>query len=247
VIRLIWAEAHRRVAGADGRLPWHLPEDLRHFRTRTLGWPVVMGSRTWDSLPEEHRPLPGRRNVVLTRRFGQIDGAEVAGSVAEVLKGWPDCWVIGGAQLWEQFLPHAGLIVRTRVDLRVPGGDVLAPAVDSEQWAPANFARWQTAANGLRYRIELFEPRRQAPKLWAPWPDDLVVALNDAQHNGTIHPFTCPHRNDGQHLWTSDLGVLVATRDGWLCASCPYRQDWALTGLASPPEHADTGSAGMRS
>ncbi len=236
MIRLIWAEARHRVAGDGRAIPWNLPEDLRHFRERTMGWPIVMGRRTWETLPVDRRPLDGRTNVVLTRGHGRYfpgsstdryEGAELAFSVAEVQQRWPDCWVIGGGAVWEAFLPHARRIVRTRVDLTVPG-DVRAPIIgdgwrrtDSEVW----HSEWMTSAtNGLRYAVDNFELAGAPAHIWAPWPDELVAGLNDAQQSGMIHPYTCPNRADG-HTWSSDLGVLEATRDGWVCPSCTYRQD----------------------
>ena len=81
-IGLIWAEAEGRVIGRDGGMPWHVPEDLAHFKAVTLGAPVVMGRKTWESLPSRFRPLPGRRNIVVTRQAGwSADGAHVAASV----------------------------------------------------------------------------------------------------------------------------------------------------------------------
>jgi dihydrofolate reductase len=153
-VRLIWAEARDRIIGAAGTIPWHLPEDMRHFKDRTTGATVVMGRGTWDSLPAGVRPLPGRRNVVLTRRSDwSAPGAEPAGSVSAVLVGHDDVWVIGGAEVYAAFLPHAGHVVRTLVDLDVPG-DARAPELGPE-WrerieAPAG---WQTSRTGLRYRI----------------------------------------------------------------------------------------------
>ncbi len=236
MIRLIWAEARHRVVG-DGRcIPWDLPEDLRHFRERTMGWPVVMGRRTWDTLSRV-RPLPGRTNVVLTRGGGRhypsgenlerFAGAELAHSVAEVQQRWPDCWVIGGETLWKAFLPFARRIVRTTVDIHA-AGYVTAPPVGGRTWRRTVDEVWRdewlTAENGLRYQVENFE-RADGPRyIWAPWPEHLVAGLNDAQQSGLTHPYTCPNRSDG-HVWTSDLGVLTATRDGWVCPSCTYRQD----------------------
>ena len=94
---MVWAQARGGVIGADGGLPWHLPEDLALFRRLTTGSTVVMGRCTWESLPERFRPLPGRHNVVLTsdRRWA-ADGAHSAGSVDEVLAEHGAFWVIGG-------------------------------------------------------------------------------------------------------------------------------------------------------
>ncbi|MDO4796212.1 MAG: dihydrofolate reductase, partial [Brachymonas sp.] len=78
-LHLIYAQARGRVIGRDGRMPWHLPEDLAHFKRTTLGQPVIMGRKTWESLPAAFRPLPGRRNIVITRQTDwQAAGAEVA-------------------------------------------------------------------------------------------------------------------------------------------------------------------------
>ena len=148
-VRLIWAEAHDRVIGAEGEIPWRIPGEQASFKQRTLGSTVVMGRLTWDSLPPSRRPLPGRRNVVLTRS-AEIDGAETAGSVAAVLARWDDFWVIGGAGVYAAFLPHADLVVRTEVDLAVRG-DTYAPELSSE-WS-ARPGDWQTPESGPRYRV----------------------------------------------------------------------------------------------
>jgi dihydrofolate reductase len=154
-VALIWAQARDGVIGADGALPWHLPEDMRHFRGRTTGSTVVMGRRTWESLPERFRPLPGRTNVVLTTDAGwAADGAQRAGSVAEVLAAHEAFWVIGGGTVYAAFLPRADRLVVTDVDLAVDG-DTRAPAVGPE-WrvtarTPGN--GWATSSSGLRYAI----------------------------------------------------------------------------------------------
>ncbi len=128
-IGLIWAQSRGGVIGAGGSLPWHLPEDLRHFRLRTSGATVVMGRRTWESLPPRFRPLPGRVNVVLTSDPGwSADGAVRAASVDEVLAEHGSSWVIGGGATYAAFLPHAARLVVTDVDL-VVDGDTRAPAV----------------------------------------------------------------------------------------------------------------------
>ena len=97
MIGLIWAQAANGVIGRGGALPWHLPEDLAHFRDTTRGSTVVMGRRTWDSLPDRFRPLPGRRNVVLTRHdTWTADGAEVVHDLAESRGGAGDPGGVGG-------------------------------------------------------------------------------------------------------------------------------------------------------
>jgi dihydrofolate reductase len=140
-VTVIAAVARNRVIG-DGRgMPWHLPEDLKHFRQTTQGHPVVMGRRTWDSLPERFRPLPGRVNLVVTRQAGwQAPGAVVAHSLDEALelaeRHAPEattCCVIGGAQLYAEALPFADHLVLTEID-RDFDGSVHFPA-----WDPATF------------------------------------------------------------------------------------------------------------
>ena len=151
----IWAQAHGRVIGADGRLPWHLPEDLRLFRQLTTGGTVVMGRRTWESLPARTRPLPGRRNVVLSRDPAwAADGAERAGSAEEVPAAHPDAWVIGGAEVYAALLPHVRRVVVTDVDLAVDG-DTRAPALDGAWRRVARTPEdgWATSTSGLRYAV----------------------------------------------------------------------------------------------
>ena len=154
---LVWAQARGGAIGADGRLPRHLPEDLRLFRELTTGSTVVMGRRTWESLPERFRPLPGRRNVVLTTdRTWTADGAETAGSVEEVLArdDAGDLWVIGGGRVYAAFLPHADRVVVTDVDTDVDG-DTWAPALGAG-WALLSRTPgtgWATSTTGLRYAV----------------------------------------------------------------------------------------------
>jgi len=108
-VNLIWAQSANGVIGADGQLPWRIPEDLAHFRMLTDGGTVVMGRATWESLPPRFRPLPGRRNVVLTRQQDwSAPGAVVAHTLDEALTSADgDVWVIGGASVYAAALPRA--------------------------------------------------------------------------------------------------------------------------------------------
>ncbi|MGK5678515.1 dihydrofolate reductase [Actinoplanes sp. URMC 104] len=152
-VHLIWAEAHDRVVGADGAIPWRLPEDQAMFRELTTGGTVVMGRATWDSLPERFRPLPGRRNVVLTRDPSwSAAGASVVHSVDEALGLGPELWIMGGEAVYRAFLPYAGHVVRTRIDL-VVNGDTFAPEL-GERWVVSSSTGWQTSRGGLRYVVE---------------------------------------------------------------------------------------------
>src|SRR6059036_2989365 len=100
---MVWAQSRDRVIGADGALPWHLPEDMRHFRDLTSGATVVMGRLSWESLPDRFRPLPGRRNIVLSRDAGySASGAEVVASLEDALRSAPGAWVIGGAAVYRE-------------------------------------------------------------------------------------------------------------------------------------------------
>jgi len=133
-ISLIVAAAANDVIGVDNRLPWHLPEDLRRFRTITMGKPIVMGRRTHESIG---RALPGRRNIVLSRKDGYTaEGCEVAGGLADALAlvGEVDeVMVIGGAALYEAALPLARRIYLTRLHLAFKG-DTRFPSLDNADW-----------------------------------------------------------------------------------------------------------------
>ncbi|WP_394551646.1 dihydrofolate reductase [Agromyces sp. MMS24-JH15] len=162
-IGLIWAEARGGVIGAGGGMPWHVPEDLAHFKRTTDGEPVVMGRRTWESLPPRFRPLPGRLNIVVTRRAdwpGVLEtGAVRATSIEEALAlaasdAEDRIWVIGGAELFARTIDVADRLVVTELDLDVEG-DTFAPA-RSAAWRavaadPAD--GWHTSVSGIRYRF----------------------------------------------------------------------------------------------
>jgi dihydrofolate reductase len=152
-VSLIWAQATSGVIGRDGGIPWRLPEDQARFKELTTGHTVVMGRRTWESLPAKVRPLPGRRNVVLTRDEGYAaKGADVVGSLAEALAD-PDVWVIGGGQIYALALPLATRCEVTEIDVGMPrdDGDVIAPQLD-ERWL-ADDTDWRLSSTGLRYRF----------------------------------------------------------------------------------------------
>jgi dihydrofolate reductase len=131
VIAIVVAYSENRVIGRDGDLPWRLPTDLKRFKELTTGGTVVMGRRTWDSLPERFRPLPNRRNVVVSRNG--CDAPEVCRSVEEALG--EDCFVIGGGQVYAQALPRADRVYATEV-AGVVEGDVHMPELGPE-WREA--------------------------------------------------------------------------------------------------------------
>lgn len=153
-IGLIWAEARGGVIGARGGMPWHVPEDLAHFKAVTTGHPVIMGRRTWESFPERFRPLPGRRNVVITGSDAwAADGAERAASLDAALalvSTAADVWIIGGGRLYAEAIPRADVLEVTELDLEVDG-DTFAPA--REDWRVSAEGEWATSRTGVAYRF----------------------------------------------------------------------------------------------
>ncbi len=152
---MIWAQARGGVIGANGTLPWHLPEDLALFRRLTLDSTVVMGRATWDSLPDAVRPLPRRHNVVLTRnRSWSAPGAQAEHSPERVAQRYPDAWVIGGASVYAALMPYARRVMCTLIDQHVEG-DTFAPEL-GEDWKcvvrdPPD--GWATSRHGVRYAV----------------------------------------------------------------------------------------------
>jgi dihydrofolate reductase len=156
-VNLIWAQAHNRVIGLNGKMPWHLPEDLAHFKKTTLGHPVIMGRKTWDSLPGKFRPLPGRKNLVISSDAATRGGLKQIGVLpAEGLRealsicehsGEKEVWVIGGARIYAQALPLAHKLVVTEIDAEF-FGDAFAPVLDAN-WRKVAQDQ-QTAANGIK-------------------------------------------------------------------------------------------------
>jgi dihydrofolate reductase len=138
-VSIIAAIARGGVIGRDNGIPWRVPEDARHFRALTMGHPVVMGRRTWDSLPSPFRPLPDRRNVVLSRDPDwRAAGAERAGSLDEALglvADAPRVFVIGGADVYAAALPIADDLLLTEIDADIDGDTVFPPfdATDFEE------------------------------------------------------------------------------------------------------------------
>ncbi len=156
-LALIWAQARDGVIGQDGQMPWHLPEDLAHFRELTGGDAVVMGRRTWQSLPERFRPLPGRRNIVVTRNLEwSAAGAEVVNSLAQAksLVGASPLWIIGGGELYRAAIDMATRLEVTELDLAVDG-DTSAPPIDGT-WSLSADTDWMTSRTGIRYRFRSY-------------------------------------------------------------------------------------------
>ena len=158
-VGLIWAQSTSGVIGRDNGIPWRLPEDQARFKELTMGHTVVMGRLTWESLPPKVRPLPGRRNVVVSRQADYVAvGASVVDSLDEALTE-SQTWVIGGAQIYASALPLATRCEVTEVDveLRREDADAVAPVLD-EQWVGTE-GDWLTSASGLRYRFSTYVRR----------------------------------------------------------------------------------------
>ncbi len=153
---IIAAVSANGVIGADGRLPWHLPDDLKFFKTETLGCPVIMGRRTWESIG---RPLPGRRNIVVTRNPGfSAAGAAIAASLGEAIAqcaGEAKVFVIGGGELYRAALPLAERIVLTEIQREFPG-DARFPEFDRSQWKETQRVA-NSSADGLRFDFVRYE------------------------------------------------------------------------------------------
>ncbi|MFQ1004042.1 dihydrofolate reductase [Modestobacter sp. SSW1-42] len=180
-VRMVWAQAHDRVLGADGTLPWHLPEDLRLFKALTIGSTVVMGRRTWESLPARVRPLPGRRNVVLSSTLSAADaGVPVARSVADALAGEDDVWVIGGGGVYAGLLPHAAEVVVTDIDAAFPG-DAFAPALDAgwRRAARVPGEGWLRSSSGLRFAVSVWTRTDGVPATAQVVADALAAVPED--------------------------------------------------------------------
>ena len=155
-IVLVAARARNGVIGLEGRMPWHLPEELAHFKRLTLGHPVLMGRKTHESIG---RPLPGRRNIVLTRDpHWRSPGVESASSLQQALQmvraqepSPTQACVIGGAEIYAQALPLANVMHLTEVDLD-PHGDAFFPAFDDSEW-PVTEQATLRSANGIGYTV----------------------------------------------------------------------------------------------
>lgn len=160
----IWAQSRDGVIGDGTDMPWHLPEDLKHFKETTLGMPVIMGRATWESIPEKFRPLPGRDNYVLSRREpGEwSEGAQVVTEPPLI-----DAWIMGGGQVYRTTLEQVSRVIVTEIDVELADleGSVHAPSL--EEFALAQESEWMTSEKGhlltdpqkfpLKYRFLTYE------------------------------------------------------------------------------------------
>jgi dihydrofolate reductase len=157
-LNLIYARAANGVIGKDNAMPWHLPEDMAHFKQLTHGWPVIMGRKTWDSLPPRFRPLPGRVNLVITRQTGwAADGAIAMPSFLQALdhcRASREVWVIGGAQIYAlaEPLAHRAEVTEIQQDFE---GDALAPKLGPAWRETAREDR--VSAKGLTFSFVTYQ------------------------------------------------------------------------------------------
>lgn len=163
-LSIVVAVARNGVIGRDNDLPWRIPSDLMNFKAVTLGKPVIMGRKTWDSLPR--KPLPGRANIVVSRKLAVLDGAQVladadaAAAAARAIAatdGASEVCLIGGAALYEALLPHTTRIYLTEVDLE-PDGDAYFPMLNPVEWREVSAQAFDPAAgDDARFVIRVLE------------------------------------------------------------------------------------------
>ena len=234
-VAIVAAVARGGVIGRDGGLPWQLPEDLARFRDVTTGHAVVMGRRTWESLPGRFRPLPGRRNVVVTRNPSwAAEGAEHADSLEDalaLLTGEDRVFVIGGGQLFAEALPLADELVLTEIDLDVDG-DTFFPEWDRNTFEVTRREE-QVAADGTPLAFVRYSRREPAATRQLVALADAAAALEREAipywlfggwavdfHAGAI---TRAHDDVDLAVWHEDLGRIarLLEADGWTHAPEP--------------------------
>jgi dihydrofolate reductase len=167
-VGLVWAQTTAGVIGKDGDMPWHLPEDMKHFTRLTTGHPVIMGRKTWLSFPDKYRPLPGRTNIVVTRQEGWGNTPEAQGALAvkslddallesQFAPGHETVWVLGGGEIFAQTLDIANVAVVTFIDSETDG-DTYAPDLGFEWKLAASepATGWLTSTSGTRYRFTMW-------------------------------------------------------------------------------------------
>lgn len=166
-LSLIAAVARNGVIGRDGSLPWHIRQDMQHFKALTSGCPVIMGRRTWDSLPPRARPLPGRINIVVTRQAGwRAEGARAVDSLDAALAGLANgeapaqrVFVIGGAELYAQALPMADDLELTEVQIDVDG-DASFPPWNRDDFIEARREAHEAGADHPAFHFVTYQRKR---------------------------------------------------------------------------------------
>ncbi|MBU1032645.1 MAG: dihydrofolate reductase [Patescibacteria group bacterium] len=142
MISIIVAISKNNCIGKDGKLPWHIPEDMKHFKELTIGKVVVMGRKTWESIPDKFRPLPNRKNVIITRQenYEAPESVEVFNSIDDALTNYSsdDVMIIGGAQIYKQAFESADKLYVTHVDREVDKCEAYFPEIDPAIWKETN-------------------------------------------------------------------------------------------------------------
>lgn len=156
-IRAIWAQTPEGVIGDGEKLLWRLPEDLKYFSAATRNGTVVMGRRTWDSLPERYKPLPERKNIVISRSMAVVAGAEVSSNLSETLqnRSGGDLWVIGGGEIYYQAMPYLKELYITQVYLTGVVGSAVAPDYEKD-FSLTAATPIQVSSTGIEYRFEIW-------------------------------------------------------------------------------------------
>lgn len=161
VLSAIVAVGKDMAIGRAGDMPWHLPEDLKHFKSITMGHPVIMGRSTWESLPR--RPLPGRLNIVISRNPEyKAEGAVTVPTPEEAIRlagAEGDPFIIGGAQIYRLMLPYCQRLYLTRIDAITPDADTFFPEITDSQWVRTESEGPMMSRNGLGYTFETYERR----------------------------------------------------------------------------------------
>ncbi|MBM7367650.1 dihydrofolate reductase [Gordonia hydrophobica] len=154
-IELVWAQDRVGAIGKAGAIPWRVPEDMKRFKELTGAGAVIMGRKTWESLPAAFRPLPGRRNIVITRSADFVaDGADVAdGLDAALAIAGHAAAVIGGGEIYTLAMDRATHLRVTEIDVLVDGADAFAPEVNSDQWLVESEGEWLYSSTGTLYRF----------------------------------------------------------------------------------------------
>jgi dihydrofolate reductase len=239
-LSVVAAVARDGVIGRDGAIPWHIPEDVAHFKTLTTGHAVVMGRRTWESLPDRFRPLPGRRNVVVTRqRSWSADGAERSSSLDEaldLLASEERVFVIGGAELYAAALLLADELLLTEIDSTIEG-DTVFPRFDREEFEETSRDR-HGAPDGMPFAYVTYRRRNDGKQLAALASVSELLDRDDIDYwlfGGWAVDFyagsvTRPHDDIDIAVWRDDLPRIVRLleRDGW--DHVPYPDEDGGTG-----------------
>lgn len=164
VVKMIWAQSINRAIGKNNEIPWRVKEDFQYFKTMTDGSTVIMGKNTWISLPEKSRPLPGRRNIVLSRNPDSFDhdGAECFSDLESALAALSEdevVWIIGGAGVYVSAMPFASEIHVTYVSIHVDGADTFMPPLSPEEFKLVTSSEPATSENGIRYWFRVYQRR----------------------------------------------------------------------------------------